>query len=629
MTTPLFISRVANWARDNLLDLVAFSIMIAGVVTIAGILFADYFAAPDFLWRDFYHDRNSHYAFGLDLALAVRHFDVIWFFSELDKAKVWPPFHGLVLAGFLLIGGIDRRLAILPSLTGWVMTMTFVWLIARRLFRDRLDGLVAAATATILTAASPAFRLISADVMLEGLGAGLSAFALYAYLRAFTEPESRANWRLLALILTALFFHKGNYWGLVLASLAISLASEHIAWILLHARTLIANTNFFSVAKRAVREPLLILFILLAALIFYLYWRGPTAITLFERRISLYPPENLTTLAYASLFVWSAIIWKRHRAAIENALGTGGKALLYWHVVPVAISFLLPRRLSSFLWFVGPANNGHAAFDVSGGLQFYWNAFAEGFNLAPWIAIFTVIFAAIGATQFNRLLPGARVVFIFTIVAFAAVIIHPQHQGRFLTSWVFAVWLCAGVGASVLLSFLLRQYSQAVRAVAGTALVATLLVTSLWYKTPAAAYANALHPVSGPTDLGLVRPYLSELDGVKEAGFATTFGMSKLFAWMAHEHCRCNLTIDDPYIDNARSRQEVRDLMLDRIEHSRASVFVIIDAPNGRYQLPVLGWVYPKMAGILDAMEIQTRYRREKNYDLAGQGARATIWRLR
>src|SRR5262245_3828993 len=76
-------------------------------------------ARGDALWRGFYHDRHGHFGFGLDLALALQSFDPIGFISELEKAKIWPPVHGLVLSGVLLIGGFDHRLAVVPSLMGW------------------------------------------------------------------------------------------------------------------------------------------------------------------------------------------------------------------------------------------------------------------------------------------------------------------------------------------------------------------------------------------------------------------------------------------------------------------------------------------------------------------------------
>ncbi|NVN88562.1 MAG: glycosyltransferase family 39 protein [Rhodopseudomonas sp.] len=629
-------ARESEWSRrlawrvsNNLPDLVGFAIAVAAAVVIAGILFANYYSAPDLLWRNFHHDRNSHFSFGLDLALALRQFDPVWFFSELDKAKVWPPVHGLVLSAVLAVGGIDYRLAILPSLIGWVMTIALVWLVARRLFSERITGLFAAAIAAVLTAASPAFRLISADVMLEGLGAGLSALALWAYLRAFAQPDDRARWRLLAIVLTVLFFHKGNYWGLMVAALAVSFASEHARRTFDLIRTTLAKIKITASIRRAVRDPLLLLFALLVAVVGYLYWRGPTALMLFGRPVSFYPPENLTTAAYAVLFVWSALLWRRHRAAIDEALGCAGRALLYWHVMPIAISFLLPRRLSRFLWFVGPANNPNGPLDLPQAIRFYWDAFADGFHVAPWVAILAVALAAIGATRIRTLTPGARAVFILAALAFAGVVIHPQHQGRFLSSWVFAVWICAGAGAGVVLSGLLRRYSRSLRSVAAIALVALLAATTAWYRTPAAAYAHSLHPISGPTDLDLVRPYLAELDGAREVGFVTTFGVSKLFSWVLSERCRCRVLIEDLQIDHTHSRQEARDLMAERIGRARARIFVTIDAPGERYSLAEMGWVYPSMVGILDAMAAQTRYVRGNSYELPGHDARATIWHLR
>jgi hypothetical protein len=83
-----------------------------------------------------------------------------------------------------------------------------------------------------LAIASPAFRLLACDVMLECLGAGLTAAALWAYGRALDAtgaPDSgkdlASHWRRLALVLTALFFEKGNYWGLTVAALALSHAT--------------------------------------------------------------------------------------------------------------------------------------------------------------------------------------------------------------------------------------------------------------------------------------------------------------------------------------------------------------------------------------------------------------------
>src|SRR5262245_3987609 len=181
----------------------------AAAIVIAGAMLDGYLADPDLLWRGVYHDRNAQFAFGLDLTLALRNLDPLWFLAEFDKAKVWPPLHGLALASVLLVAGPDHRFAIVPSLVGFVATVVFGALIARAASRDRIAGILAAAVTAILTLASPALRLLASDVMLEGLGAGLCAAALWAYGRARNDPRPATS-RLLALLLTALFFEKAT-----------------------------------------------------------------------------------------------------------------------------------------------------------------------------------------------------------------------------------------------------------------------------------------------------------------------------------------------------------------------------------------------------------------------------------
>ena len=180
------------------------------------------FQVPDELWRNLLHDRNGHYDFGLKLALHAPNFDVVGFFTELEKPKVWPQLHGLVLSCVLLVAGIDHRLGIMPSLIGWVLTVWFCWKIASRSFEDPTLGAVAGVAAVSLVATSPALALISTDVMLEGLGSGLSAMSLWAFMAAREKPAETWRWRLLAVALTLLFFEKYNYWALVVASVALT-----------------------------------------------------------------------------------------------------------------------------------------------------------------------------------------------------------------------------------------------------------------------------------------------------------------------------------------------------------------------------------------------------------------------
>ncbi len=612
------------------LDRLLVALVAAGATVLAVSLWKSYAAAPDLLWRSVYHDRNGHFAYGLDLALAVTTFDPLWFLSELEKAKVWPPLHGLILSGVLLAGGIDHRLGIVPSLLGWVMTIVLSWLIARRLFVASMPGILAGAVAATLTAASPAFRLLAADVMLEGLGAGLSALALFAAMLAGAEPERPTRWRLLALTLTALFFYKGNYWGLVVVALALAYLSLDVRLWLRRAGVAWRAFDLASAAN-ALGDPLLVAAAAVAALVGFLYWQGPTSVVLFSRPVSLYPPENLATVAYALLFARTALAWRRHRtafdAALGSAFGTAGCILFYWHVVPVAISFLLPKRLASFLWAVGPANYDWQHFyDPIGGALLYWRAFIEGFHAAPWMAVLALVLASIGMVRMWRL-PAARGVVVFALWSVIAVIAHPQHQGRFLASWVFAVWICAGAGAGALFELALARRRQFVRITALVVLVVALVAANVWREPSKVAYAAAIHPTEGPSDLDLVRSYLDDLNGAREVMVATTFGMSSLFVWTIREHCRCNVAVRQPALEQLGSRDEVARVMAESITRSNADVVVVIDAPHSGYALPRLGWTYDVLVGIVDAMAQQDRFVRVASYPVPGGSA--SVWRRR
>jgi hypothetical protein len=602
-----------------------------GAVVLAVSLWRSHAASPDLLWRGVYHDRNGHFAFGLDLALAAKTFDPLWFLSELEKAKVWPPLHGLTLSIVLLAGGIDHRLGIVPSLLGWAMTIVVCWLIARRLFADRISGILAGAVAVTLTAASPAFRLLASDVMLEGLGAGLSALALFAAMLAGAEPDRPARWRLLALTLTALFFYKGNYWGLVVIALALAYLSLDVRLWLHRAGVAWRAFDVGGTARSALRDPLLVATAAVAALVGFLYWLGPASVVLFSRPISLYPPENLVTVAYALLFVRAALAWHRHRAAFDTALssafGSAGRILFYWHVVPVAVSFLLPKRLATFLWTVGPANyDWQHRYDPIGGAQLYWRAFVDGFHVAPWMAVLALALASIGMLRIWRM-PPARSVVVLALWSVIAVIAHPQHQGRFLASWVFAVWICAGVGAGALFELALARRTRFVRIAALLALMAVLVAANVWREPSKAAYAAAIYPTEGPSDLDLVRPYLDDLNGAHEIMVATTFGRSSLFAWVIRERCRCGVVVRWPWLERLSSRDEARRVMAESIVQSNADLVVIVDAPHSAYALPSLGLTYDVLVGIVDAMEQQDRFVRVASYPVPGGSA--SVWRRR
>ena len=602
------------------------------VVAIAAIfattMLAHYAADPGQLWQDLGHDRNGHFNYGLNLALALRNFDLVEFFNQLQAARVWPPVHGLVLAFVMLIGGIDLRLAIVPSLIGWLCTIVLTFLIARRLFADRLTGNVAGTIAVTFALASPAFRLITADVMLEGLGAALTALCLYAYIRVCTQIDHARWWGILAVALTFLFFEKYNYWILTAIPLGIAYLSEDVTGWFTWIREHLAKVNIRTTARSAARDPYLVAATVLFCVVIALYAHGPAAINAFGQRVSLYPPENLVTIIWWVLFTRATLLWRKYREPFDATIGTAGGRLFYWLLLPIAVSFLIPKRLSAFLWYVGPPPYAGGTYNPLRALASQWEAFSYGFHVAPWAAVLVVALATVAAVRIGRLAPAGRAVLFLAALSAVAVVVHHQQQWRFQTSWLFSVWILAGAGGAIVLSYITSRLKTITRVTVMAAVVAGIALSESRQAWTPIAYAAAIHPRLGPSDLDLSKAYLPYVRGLKKVGFITTFPRSVFFAWTLHEDCRCQARVEMPWLVPLQSRKQYRQVAADWLRYTQAERVVVIDAPS-LFSLPTLGFTYERLSGQIDAIAHDGRFERIATEPVPTLGATITIWRRR
>ncbi|MEA3188242.1 MAG: hypothetical protein QOD99_2072 [Chthoniobacter sp.] len=275
-------------------------------VALTLLLLLQFLAAPRPRWNGVEHDRNGHYSYGLKMALALEHGQLITFFSELEKGKTWPPLHGLLVAFTQVLSGNDWRAAVLPGLLGWATLLISVFIVSEQIVARAAPQFVAGSVAFVFAALSPAHRGYAIDFMLESLGSGLTAAVLAAYTFAAEARTSANRWRLLALMLTLLFFEKYNYWLIV----ALAIAGAEIS-----------QQNDFAVRVGACwrlidwkrLKPWIALLSAFVFVISFLSWRGPTAFDLFGRHVSLYPPGNLVTAAYALLCLCVALEIRRTR----------------------------------------------------------------------------------------------------------------------------------------------------------------------------------------------------------------------------------------------------------------------------------------------------------------------------
>jgi hypothetical protein len=522
--------------RRNRADIVALVVVLAITATFAVHLFSLNRSDPRRRWNGLPHDRNGHYEYGMNMGLALRECNPGRFFDALSAGKVWPPVHGLLVAGVVAAAGPDFRLAVLPSLTGWVLTVVFGFLSARRLLPNSGAGILAGALTATLTAASPAHRMYATDVMLESLGAGLTMLALYLYLRAVATPDEPRRWTALAVALIVLFFEKYNYWSLlVLALLGDQLICEwprNRGWL-----RAMGGWPWRAWLKRQWREPLNYLFAGFVAAVIAIQMHGPTFLDLAGRRVSLYPPKNLATMAYAVLFVRAILAIRKRRPDIMAWLGIPGRRLFWIVLAPIAVSFLLPGRLTSFLWYGSPLNYGsETRMTLGGAASYYIGALIREYHPAAWCTVLVLALAAAAVVLHRHLHRGWLAAALLLVLSFAILLLHPNQQSRFLHSWIPALWVLAGAGAGALLYHESLNILGRLRPLISAALVlALILAIGPRWRGPGFVVPSGGSSLS---TLDISDAYLPYLKGFRRTAIFMASPVEAFNAWTYREYFR-------------------------------------------------------------------------------------------
>ncbi|MFZ4683258.1 MAG: hypothetical protein ACOYMS_12200, partial [Terrimicrobiaceae bacterium] len=406
------------------------------------------------LWNGLVHDRSGHYGYGLTMAVAVENGDPVRFVDELLKAKVWPPLHGLLVVPTQILTGNDWRFAVLPSLAGWVLMVVAVSILAMQVSGGRDDAWLAGVVAFVFAALSPAHRIFATDIMLESLGAGLTALAVVVYTGAVERRDDVRWWRACALVLTLLFFEKYNYW--MIAVLALFCAE---GW---RRRSALPSAGKLAeMAKKTCRrlmaewkQPLSLLSLFLLAAVVVIQVHGPVALKIFGEEIALYPPRNLLTAAYAAAFARVFFALRKSRWRPNDPVA---RVFCSWHVLPLAVSFLFPQRLAAFLQFLSPGNHGDSPVrDVPGAAASYLAAMAGDYHSSGTLLAAAVLLALAACLSLgrgnSRLIAPLALLFIGLVLT----LLHPNQKSRYLHSWLPMLWVLAGAGAATLTAGLKR-----------------------------------------------------------------------------------------------------------------------------------------------------------------------------
>jgi hypothetical protein len=589
------------------------ALILSAAFLVGAIQYAQFLENPRPRWNGLVHDRSSHYEFAQRMAIALREGDVATFFSTLDKAKVWPPVHGLCAAAVLAIGGIDYRLAVLPSLCGWVATAVFGFLLARRI--SGVNGNAAGVIALALILASPAHRVYAVDIMLESLGAGLSMMALYFYAVAKQERSARA-WRWLAITLTVLFFEKYNYWLLVvLALVAAELAGWRVAdWR--QAAATVRRIDWKRVLGRELRAPLTWVFAVVAALAAAIFILKPAPLQVGGELVGLYPPNNLVTLAYAALFVRLLTLHRFARLEVPAQ-----RQLMLWHCLPIAVSFLFPRRLSAFAWFLGPFNTGEQSRPTlaEAAANFVGSIVAD-YHAATWSAVVAALLFVVALATYRRLQAGGLAVLLFVLISVVLAVPHPNQKSRFLHTWIPALWVVGAAGLATASS----RAGRLRLPLATTASAAVLLAhaPSFFERGHAQETGCRRETISL---LDLTDTYLRELGAERKLAIFSTVPATDLLRWTYRDRYPHSHNFEIPLREHRLSAEDVRRRMEDWRAGTAADTVVVIDiAPESPHYLPLAD--YSAYRQIPEVISSNAQFEVSRRWDLPAHRCTITMW---
>lgn len=524
-------------SRQKWQDPLLFLVVCTTGICAAAFLLDLFLSHPRLLWNDVIHDRNAHLLSGMKLAAHTQQGAVGQIFADLDSSRTWPPLHDSFAVGLsLMLGHNQERWAILPSLMAWVGSAIFAYLLVRKAAArgGRIGGLIA----VLLILVSPAQRAYATDVMLESLGACLTLACLYTYVAARQNDTPRA-YRHLAIALTLLFLEKYNYWTLVVLGLIVDQISStptrlRVIPYLQQCRKRLRDGCGRAWLTRQGLNPwnyLLAALIVLIAVIILAPWNQTT---LLGHRILLQPPANLITLAYICLCL-RLVPWYRNTGRLCLAQASPGiQALFTWHIWPIAVWFLWPQRLYSFLWVNSPAANGgeFPHHDLLGGYAFYAGCLVRDYHVGVWslAAAVGLFLVGIRFAGRGRLPAGATAIFWLVAIACVLTIHHPNRKSRFLHTWIPVLWAGTGIGAGCLMPWGESKRKGLAWACCGGGMGVLLIAHLPRLATEAHAPEGGI-PAAASSSLDITDAYLPDLTESRDVAVFSDMPVKQFTQW--------------------------------------------------------------------------------------------------
>lgn len=597
-------------------------LVLIGAMAVGISVYAHFWEHSRDLWWWMGHDRHTHYMYGLNLALDVKTGDLARLAHDLNGMRVWGPVHPVLVGMIQLVAGPNHRLAVLPSLLGFMLAIWCAYLIPRRLLPS--GGNIAGLLAAFLVAASPAHRAYAADCMYESLGAGLSLAAIYLYLVVLQDGTRRAA-ILLGVTLSVLFLHKYNYWLLVLFGLIFGeFARQPRAW-LQYALSMLQRDRLPAWLLNELKHPLNYVALAFATAAIVVVATGGDTVEVGRLSFSVREPHNFVHLAYIAIFIRGVLWWRSGGRAWSLEWPMTLREVLRYHGGAMALWFLMPKRLSYFLWYLGPNNSDQARESVPfmHGLPTYLQGLQDDYLPLAWGVYLLAAMLVLGLLAWRRLKPGAGALLLFLLFGIYLTCQHPMLKYRFMHSWIAAAWVVGSIGLIYAAQQLAGWVSHEWRP--WSAGLACALVIGLHCPAllePGHAQESGLRPEM-PSPLRITDTYLPALADARQPTILSNVSTRFLWTWTFIErHRHQNMAAE---LKNFRSYEDNPEQVQRWLETTASDVLVLIDVDPGT----TFDWKtdeYVDLTAFKQTLGAQTMWVQEQRWRLP-EGVTITMWK--
>jgi hypothetical protein len=325
---------------------------------------------------------------------------------------------------------------------------------------------------------------------------------------------------------------------------------------------------------------------LLVGLLVFLVMSGGQTVTVANAAVSFRSPHNLLQVAFVVLVLRFILWWRREGHTWSAQLTSRFRQLVFWHGLPIAVWFLLPKRLGYWLWYLAANKGDRPDDDPLAGISFYLSSSVTDYHLSLWSAALAAGLFLVAVLSWQRLRPGAHAVLFLVLLAAVLTVPHPNRKSRFLHSWIAAGWVGAGAGVAVLLHTRATSRLRHAQPVVATGIVGGLaLAHAPGLLAPGHSPERGHHDYLNmpATTCDLADFYLPRLSQSRQTVFFSTVEMKYLIRWSFLERYRQRDRIEVDLKGFGSSPEENRQCFEKWLATTTCDTVVFVDLPPGSY----------------------------------------------